>query len=317
MNNFIFICQQVILFSIPLIVAGMGGLFCERAGIINIGIEGNMIMGAFCGAMFLNLGAAGMNPQVAFLLAMLISGICGMLFSVLHGFASINLGANQAVSGIALNIAAPAISIFLARIVLGRQQVAFNMNARIEAVPLLSEIPVIGDIFFKKVYLCLYVGIVLFAVGAFIINKTPLGLRISACGENPQAADSVGINVYKTRYIGVLTCGFLSGMAGLMLVFPTATEFNSTVSGYGFLAVSVLILGGWKPRGVLLASIFFGVMKTLSSVYSIVPFLTKLGIDVYWYKMIPYAVTLLLLAFSANKARGPIASGQPYDKGKR
>lgn len=317
MSMLYFFCQQVLLFSIPLIVSGMGGMFCERGGIVNIGIEGNMIIGAFCGAMFLNLGACGLTGQVAFLVAMLISGVAGLLYSTLHAFACINLGANQAVSGIALNIAAPSAAIFIARLVIGRQQVAFNGNFRIEAVPVLSKIPVIGDIFFQKVYLCVYVGILVFIIGTIVINKTVLGMRISACGENPHAADSVGINVYRTRYIGVLTCGFLSGMAGIMLVLPTATEFNATVSGYGFLAVSVLILGQWKPKGILLASLFFGVMKTLSTVYSVLPFLAALNIDAFYYRMIPFAVTLIVLAFSSKKSQGPLAAGQPYDKSAR
>lgn len=317
MSMVYFFCQQVLLFSIPLIVSGMGGMFCERSGIVNIGIEGNMIIGAFCGAMFLNQGAFGLTGQWAFFVAMLISGAAGLLYSILHAFSCINLGANQAVSGIALNIAAPSAAIFIARLVIGRQQVAFNGSFRIEAVPLLSKIPVIGDIFFQKVYLCVYVGIVVFLIGAIVINKTALGMRISACGENPHAADSVGINVYRTRYIGVLTCGFLSGMAGIMLVLPTATEFNATVSGYGFLAVSVLILGQWKPRGILLASLFFGVMKTLSTVYSALPFLSALNIDAFYYRMIPFVVTLIVLAFSSKRTQGPLAAGQPYDKGAR
>ncbi len=317
MSMFYFFCQQVLIFSIPLVVAGMGGMFCERSGIVNIGIEGNMIIGAFCSAMFLNLGAGGLTGQVAFLAAMLIAGVSGMLYSTLHAFACINLNANQAVSGIALNIAAPAASIFIARLVIGRQQVAFNASFRIDAVPILSKIPVIGDIFFKRVYLCVYVGILIFIIAAIVINKTALGMHISACGENPQAADAVGINVYRTRYIGVLTCGFLSGMAGIMLVLPTATEFNATVSGYGFLAVSVLILGQWKPSGILFASFFFGVLKTLSSTYSTLPILSSLNINAFYYRMIPFVVTLIVLAVSSKGAQGPAAAGQPYDKGAR
>jgi len=317
MSQFIFICQQVLLFTVPLVVAGIGGMFCERSGIVNIGIEGNMIIGAFCGALFLNFGAMGLTGQWAFLVSMLIAAVAGMLFSTLHAFACINLGANQAVSGIALNIAAPSAAIFIARLLIGRQQVAFNGNYRIDAVPLLSRIPIIGDIFFQKVYLCLYVGVLVFLIGAFIMNRTALGMRISACGENPAAADSVGINVYRTRYIGVLACGFISGMAGIMLVLPTATEFNATVSGYGFLAVSVLILGQWKPSGILLASVFFGVMKTLSSAYTAIPILKDLHIDAFYYRMIPFVVTLIVLAISSSKVQGPLAAGQPYDKSAR
>ncbi len=317
MSIFYFFLQQVLLFSTPLIVAGIGGMFCERSGIVNIGLEGNMIIGAFCGSLFLHFGAAGLTGQWAFIVAMIVSGIAGLAYSSLHGLVSINVGANQAVSGIALNIAAPSAAIFIARLVIGRQQVSFSNTFRIDAVPGLSEIPVIGDIFFQRVYICFFIALLILVVGAIVINKTRLGMRIRACGEYPQAADALGINVYKIRWVGVLTCGFLAGMAGLMLIVPTSTEFNADVAGYGFLAVSVLILGQWRPGGILLASIFFGIMKTLASVYSALPFLANLNIDAFYYRMIPFVVTLIVLAFSSKKSRGPAAAGQPYDKGKR
>lgn len=149
MSMFIFFMQQVLLFATPLIVAGIGGMFCERGGIINIATEGMMIIGAFCGCLFLHFVPSGMPGQVQLLLALLIAGLAGMAFSALHALASINFSANQAISGIALNIAAPAISIFAARLIIGRQQVGFNNVFRISEVPVLSKIPIIGDIFSK------------------------------------------------------------------------------------------------------------------------------------------------------------------------
>ena len=223
MSMVIFILQQVLLFAVPLIVAGIGGMFCERGGIVNISIEGTMIVGAVCGCLFLHSSQGSMSGQGIFLLALLISGVAGLLFSALHGLASIHFNANQAISGIALNIAAPALAIFVARLLIGRQQVSFSNTYRIAAVPVLSEIPIIGDIFFQQVYLSYYIAIAVAIAGAVIIKKTRFGLRLRACGEFPQAADSVGVNVYRTRYAGVLICGFLAGMSGLMLVVPTAT----------------------------------------------------------------------------------------------
>ncbi len=317
MTMFIFFVQQVLLFATPLIVAGIGGMFCERGGIINIGVEGMMIFGAFFGCLFLHYVPEGMPAQMQLIVALLIAGAAGMAFAMLHGLASINFSANQAISGIALNIAAPAFSIFVARLVIGRQQISFSNVFRISEVPVLSKIPVIGDIFFKNAYISFYIAVVVAIVGGILINRTRFGLRLKSCGEFPQAAASVGINVYKMRYAGVLICGMLAGMAGVMLVVPTATEFNGSVAGYGFLAVSVLIFGRWRPGRIVFAAFFFGTMKTLSAVYSSLPVLSTLNIDAFIYRMIPFVVTLVVLSISSKGAQGPAASGQPYDKSAR
>ena len=318
MKIFVFFMQQMLLFTVPLVVAGMGGLFCERSGIINIGLEGNMIMGAFCGTLFLHFAGGADAGQWIFLAAILIGGISGMCYALLHGLASIRFNANQAISGIALNIAAPAICIFIGRILMGKQQVTFVNSFRIGEVPGLASIPVIGPILFQKTYLSLLMAAVVFAIGTIVMNKTRFGMRLKACGDNPQAADSVGINVYHTRYRAIAICGFLAGMAGVMLVVPTATEFNASIAGYGFLAVSVLILGRWSPSGVLLASLFFGATKTLAAVYSSIPILEGLGLDAFIYRMVPFIATLIVLSLTSMKSSGqPLASGKPYDKGAR
>ena len=318
MSLFIFFMQQMLLFTVPLIVAGIGGMYCERSGIINIGMEGNMIVGAFSGCLFLHYATQNGAGQLSFLIAILIGGLCGMLYSMLHALASIRFSANQAISGIALNIAAPALSVFLARSVTGKQQVTFGNAFRIEEVPFLSKIPVLGDIFFKKTYLSLYIAIMIFVAGAVVIDHTRFGMRLRACGDNPHAADSVGIHVQSVRYRSVAICGLLAGMAGVMLVVPTSTEFNASIAGYGFLAVSVLILGRWKPSGILLAAVFFGITKTLAAVYSAIPMFAALEWDAFIYRMIPFVATLLVLTFSSTKAQGqPLAAGQPYDKGAR
>ena len=318
MRLFIFFMQQMLLFTVPLVVAGMGGLFCERSGIINIGLEGNMIMGAFCGTLYIHFAGGPEAGQGIFLLAMIIGGISGMCYAMLHGLASIKFNANQAISGIALNIAAPAICIFAGRILMGKQQVTFTNSFRIGEVPGLSSIPVIGAILFQKTYLSLFAAVVVFLIGTLVMNKTRFGMRVRACGDNPQAADSVGINVYHTRYKAIAVCGFLAGMAGVMLVVPTATEFNASIAGYGFLAVSVLILGRWSPSGILLASLFFGATKTLAAVYSSLPLLEGLGLDAFIYRMIPFIATLIVLSITSLKSSGqPLAAGKPYDKGAR
>jgi ABC-type uncharacterized transport system permease subunit len=160
-------------------------------------------------------------------------------------------------------------------------------------------------------------GILIFAVSAFVLYKTKFGLRLRACGEHPQAADSVGINVYRMRYAGVLISGALAGLGGLVYVIPTSTNFNATVSGYGFLALAVLIFGQWRPLRIFMAAFFFGLMKTIASAYSGLPLLKNLGLPSDIYKMIPFIVTMVVLAFTSRRSQAPRASGVPYDKGAR
>ena len=212
---------------------------------------------------------------------------------------------------------APAFAIFLARMLQGVQQIQFTDTFRIESVPVLGNIPVIGDMLFKNAYLTTYIGIGIYIVAAIVINRTKFGLRLRSCGEHPGAADAVGINVYHIRYAGVVISGVLAGIGGLVFVVPTSTNFNATVSGYGFLALAVLIFGQWRCNKILRAAFFFGIMKTLASGYSVIPFLAKLPIPNQIYKMIPYVATLIVLMFSSKNSQAPIAEGIPYDKGSR
>jgi len=176
---------------------------------------------------------------------------------------------------------------------------------------------VLGELLFQNSYITTYLGFLVLIIASIVLYKTKFGLRLRACGEHPQAADSVGISVYKMRYAGVLLSGFLGGIGGLVFVIPTSTNFNASVAGYGFLALAVLIFGQWKPIRILYAALFFGLMKTIASAYSGIPFLARLGIPSYMYKMIPYIATLIVLAFTSKKSQAPKAAGVPYDKGKR
>ena len=278
-----------------------------------------MVMGAFCSIFFINRMEGVMQGQALLLLAILIAAGSGMLFSLLHAYAAINLQADQTISGTALNMAAPAIAIYAARMLQdnGVQQVQFVNTFRIEKVPFLGDIPVLGPLFFQNTYITTYLGFAILIVSAFLLYKTKFGLRLRACGEHPQAADSVGVNVYKIRYAGVMISGALAGLGGLIFVVPTSTNFNATVSGYGFLALAVLIFGQWKPLRILFAAFFFGLMKTIASAYSGIPLLMRLGIPSDIYKMIPFIATLVVLAFSSKSSQAPRASGVPYDKGSR
>ncbi len=276
-----------------------------------------MIMGAFTGIFFINIFQDRMSGQGLLLLTILVVGVAGGLFSLLHAFAAINMKADQTISGTALNMFAPAFAIFTARMIQGVQQVQFNDTFHINKVPVLGDIPVIGDLFFKNCYITTYLGILIYIVAAFVIKRTRFGLRLRACGEHPGAADSVGVNVVKIRYAGVIISGVLGGIGGLVFVIPTSTNFNASVAGYGFLAIAVLIFGQWRSNKILMAAFFFGVMKTLASAYSAIPVLKSLPIPNEVYKMIPYIATLIVLAFLSKTSQAPRAEGIPYDKSSR
>ncbi len=320
MDTIFFLFQQTMFFSIPLLVVALGGMFSERSGVVNIALEGIMIIGAFVSIFFINMvQAAGIeiDPQLLLVLALMVAALAGILFSLLHAYASVNMKADQVISGTALNMFAPAFAIFVARMIQGVQQVQFVNVFRIKDIPVLSDIPVIGPMFFKNAYITTYVGIVLLVAAVIVLNKTRFGLRLRSCGEHPQAADSLGINVYKIRYSGVMISGALAGMGGLIFVVPTSTNFNADVAGYGFLALAVLIFGQWKPIRILFAALFFGFAKTISATYVSVDFLLELALPDYIYKIIPYFATLLVLTFTSKNSRAPKAAGVPYDKGAR
>ncbi len=319
MNDLYFLFSQTMIFSIPLLIVALGGMFSERSGVVNIGLEGIMIMGAFTSILFINTMENIISGQLLLILAMLVSAITGLIYSLFHAYASINMNADQVISGTALNMFAPAFTVFVARMIQkqGVQQIPFKNTFRIEKIPVLGDIPVIGDLFFQNTYITTFIGVVILLVSILVLYKTRFGLRLRACGEHPQAADSVGIKVRKMRYAGVMISGALGGLGGLVFVIPTSTNFNASVAGYGFLALAVLIFGQWKPQRIFLVALFFGFLKTISAAYSGISFLEAFPIPSVVYKIIPFAVTLIVLAFSSKKSQAPKASGVPYDQGLR
>jgi len=317
LSTFYFLVQQTMFYSIPLLIVAIGGMYSERSGIVNIALEGIMIIGAFVSLFFMNQMQATMSGQLLLILSMLVAIVTGMILSFFHAYASINFKANQVISGTALNLFAPAFAIFTARMLNGVQQVTFLNTYRITEVPFLSQIPVLGDLLFKNTYITTYVGFIILIIATIVLYQTRFGLRLRACGEHPQAADSAGINVRKMRYIGVLISGALAGLGGLVLMVPVTTAFDGQVGGYGFLALAVLIFGQWRPGRILFAAFFFGLMKTISSAYTGIPFLLSLGIPSYLFKMTPYLATIIILTFTSKRSAAPKAAGEPYDPGKR
>ena len=321
MNIFYFVAQSTMSFTIPLIIVALGGMFSERSGIVNIALEGKMIMGAFAGILFIRFSQdlfPYLPAQLVLILGLLIGMLVGIIVSVFHAFAAINLKANQIISGVAINMFAPAFAAYASWTIIDSQIVDFNQSPfRIESVPGLGSIPFLGPLFFQNVFITTYLGFVLLGISAFVIYKTKFGLRLRACGEHPQAADSVGINVTKMRYAGVLISGGLAGLGGVIWVVPISQSFAGSVEGYGFLALAVLIFGAWKPWRILVGALLFGLMSSISVSYIVIPFLAPLGIPREFYRMLPFIVTLIVLAFTSKNAAAPKAVGQPYDKGSR
>lgn len=316
----IYIIIENAFFSIiPLIIVAFGGLYAERSGVTNIALEGQMLMGAFAGILLVRSlqNQTSLGPQMIFIIAMIVGGIVGLIFALTHAYSSIIMKSDQIISATALNLFAPAFAIFTARTIQTGQQIQFTSNFLIRKIPILSEIPIIGEIFFSRVYLSLYVAILVIFIGWFVLMKTRFGLRLRACGENPHAADSLGVNIYRVRFIGVAISGFLAGLGGVAFIISIGSEFNATVSGFGFLAIAVLIFGNWNPFKIVLAASIFGLLRSLSSSYYSIPFIYNLDLPTQIYGMLPYIATLVVLIFFSKNSKAPKALGQIYDQGKR
>ena len=281
-----------------------------------------MIIGALVGTIALNkLDGTILANQWGVLIAVLFAGIAGSLFSLLLAFASIKLKADQTIGGTALNIMAPALAIVVTWTLQGEGQTTIKIPSDWVPLTRLAEDPsFLERVFLKNSYLTTIIAVVLFIIFTIILYKTKFGLRLRACGEHPQAADSVGVKVSKMRYFGVLISGFLAGIGGLSFIISTSTSFASDVAGYGFLALAVMIFGNWKPIRILFAALLFAFFSALSGMASTIPFLPKFdGINqnFYIYLMLPYIITIIILAFTSKKSKGPKAAGIPYDKGLR
>ena len=304
-------------YTIPLLMTALGALYCERSGIINIGLDGFMIIGSFSGALTIlklqDVFAPGSNLPLW--IGLIVAVIVGMLFSLLHAFASINLNANQVISGTAINMIAGALTIFLARTITGSGRIRITAGFFQKDIPVLSEIPILGDLFFKKTYITTWVSLGILLISIFLIYKTRFGLRLRSCGEHPQAADAAGINVYRMRYIGVMISGGLSSFAGAVMLVTYSGEFNGNVAGLGFLALAALIFGQWKPLGILAAALFFGCATTIANVSQVIPALQTIPTVIL--KVFPYVVTLLALVLFSKSSQAPKAEGEPFDSGKR
>ncbi len=303
-----------IAFTIPLLITSLGGLFSERSGVINIGLEGLMLMGMFVGALVISSTEAT-YPGTAVWIGLLAAMFFGAIFALLHAFACVTLNANQVISGIAINMIAAAITVYLARLITGSGNIQIIRGLSRQTIPILSEIPILGRLFFTQSYATTWFVFFILAAATFLLYKTRFGLRLRACGEHPHAADSAGVNVYLMRYLAVLISGACAGLGGATFIVTLSGEFSGTAAGLGFLALAALIFGQWKPWGILGATFFFGFASTIANVSQAIPVLAQIpGI---YLKTFPYVVTLIALVLSSKSSQAPKAIGEPYDKGKR
>lgn len=308
------IFPYAIAFTIPLLITSLGGLYSERSGVVNIGLEGLMLVGLFAAALVVNNLEKTM-PGRAIWFGLLAAVVAGALFALLHAFACITLKANQIISGIAINMTATALTVYLARGITGSGNIQIMLGLPRKNVPILSEIPIIGKMFFTGTYATTWLVLLILLLSWFLLYKMVFGLRLRACGEHPHAADAAGINVYLIRYIAVAISGACAGLGGGIILVTYSGEFNGSVAGLGFLALAALIFGQWKPLGILAATFFFGFASTIANVSQVIPALSSIpGILL---KTFPYVFTLIALIFSAKSSQAPKASGEPYDKGKR
>jgi len=321
MDTFYYLIQNTLPVAIPLLLVALGGMFSERSGVINIALEGIMLFGAFFGCLFVYfVQSSSLDAQGILLLGMLVAAAAGFLYSLLLSLAAVTMKADQTITGTALNMLIPAAILLFSKMFFNSDGITTNKNFYIKEVPSLSEIPVLGDLFFKNTYITVYIGILLLVISAILFYKTKFGLRLRACGEHPHAADSVGINVYFMRYAGVSLSGILGGIGGFFYavgVMNGNTNGHTGVAGFGFLALAVMIFGQWKPFKIFLAALFFAFLRTVAYSIALIPFLDALNINQTYYKMLPYVATMVVLAFTSKKSRAPKAEGIPYDKGLR
>ncbi|GHN32330.1 ABC transporter permease [Lactobacillus delbrueckii subsp. lactis] len=309
------IVSSTLVYSAPLIFTALGGTFSENSGIVNVGLEGIMTMGAFTSIVF-NLSFASTFGTATPWLGALLGGIVGIIFSLLHAVATVNWRADHVISGTVLNLMAPPLAVFLVKAIYNKGQTEnINQNFGYFSFPGLANIPVIGPIFFKNTSAPAWVAIILSIFLYWVLYKTRFGLRLRSSGENPQAADTLGINVYKMRYAGVLISGFLGGIGGAVFAEAIAGNFSvSTIAGQGFMALAAMIFGRYNPIGAMLSSLFFGFAQSLSIIGDQLPGISSLP-SVY-LQIAPYVLTIIVLVVFFGKTVGPAADGQNYIKSK-
>ena len=309
--------QYTLIFASVLMLVALGGCFAERSGVINIGLEGIMVIGALGGALVMKFLPVSVGSPVMVITTIVAAALFGMLFSLLLAVAAINFKADQTITGTAMNMLATAGATVAVKAMNTAASGGNDVSSDIVYTAAKDLFIVrLGSFEFNWFML---VAAICLVISFVVLYKTRFGLRLRACGEHPQAADSVGINVYKMRYAGVLISGLLGGLGGIVYITAGVSvwKFENGVAGFGFLALAVMIFGAWHPLKIALAALLFGFCRALGNVYSGFDFMMALNIPSVVYNMLPYIISLVVLAFTSKKSRAPKAEGIPYDKGTR
>lgn len=309
--------NTTLVFSTALIFAALGGIFTERSGVVNIGLEGLMTGGAFAAAVATGFAEKGGLGNVSPWLGLIAAVIAGVLFSLLHAVATITFRANQVIIGVVMNIFVLGLTIYLVKSIYNGAGHTDTLDFAFKkyAIPYLSDIPFLGEALFRA-YPTTYLCYIIIAISYFALYKTVFGLRLRSVGEHPGAADTVGISVTKYRYIGVLLSGALAGLGGATITLTTTSDFShTTISGQGFIAIAAIVFGRWHPIGAAAAALFFGLAQALRTFAQLFTWSQHIPNEVLY--MLPYLLTLVVLAISAGKSRAPAAAGEPYDPSKR
>ena len=294
--------KYTLLYGIVLMLVALGGMFSEHSGIINIALEGIMVIGGVAGVLTLTMLPASLSPFLVVLISILVAALAGVIYSLLLAFASINLKADQTIGGTALNLLATAIAVVISKYFSESGSAKLNYSNK----------PFLFSIGGLELSVFVPLGLILLVVSYIVLYKTRFG------GEHPQAADSVGINVYKMRYAGVILSGALGAIGGLAYIVPPVQTWNFEVgvAGAGFLALAVMIFGQWKPFHIFGAAMFFAVFKSLANIADST-FLAQLHWSSNIYNMMPFVASMVILAFTSKNSMAPKAEGIPYDKGSR
>ena len=292
--------STIMMLAAPILIIATGGMICERSGVTNVGLDGLMSIGACTAAIVHQLLEAAGVGRISLTVALLAAALVSMLISVLHAIASVDLKSDQTISGTGINLLATGITVFVYQRIYGTDRsTEFKMGMVKDGIGF---------------YPTLYIAIVVVVLAWFILYKTPFGMHLRACGEHPAAADSVGINVRRIRYIGVLSSGFLGGLAGGCAVLTQTIQYTNTfVNGRGFIALAAVAFGRWTPLGVTGASVLFGASLALSTISSMTPALKVIPSQVF--NIVPYLVTLIALIAFSGRDYAPKAVGIPYEKG--
>ena len=308
--------QYTLIFASVLMLVALGGCFSEHSGIINIGLEGIMVIGALGGALMMRYLPDGTSAPVMIVMVCLAAVLAGAAYSLLLAVAAINFNADQTIIGTAMNMLGTAMATVIVK-ALNMMEDVNNVSSTVAYVE--EKKAFYFNIGAMELSWFMVIAVALLIMSHVVLYKTRFGLRLCACGEHPQAADSVGINVYKMRYAGVIISGILGGLGGIVYITSGVSEwkFENGVAGFGFLALAVMIFGQWKPVNIALAALLFGLMRALSNVYVAFDFLAQLDIPGTVYNMLPYIISLVVLIFTSKKSKAPKAEGIPYDKGSR